>query len=281
MNIRADNIRTRTAGARLAALAAAWLAAGAAGAQSDDAASRAPDGRGGPVTAEDREAAFPDLGRHDARDLMHERPLNHLVELDHLERHDTTPEATSVWGLDAWVGNSLDRLLVRSHGERTDGETGHAGVELLWSHAVSKWFNVTAGARRDFGHAPAREWAAVGLEGLAPYWFELEATGYVGEGGRTAARLEAEYELLLTQRLVLQPKLEAEWYGDDDPARGLGAGLASTEVGLRLRYEIRREIAPYIGYVRERSHGTTAELARAAGEATRDRRVVAGIRLWF
>lgn len=261
---------------RAGAALAFCFALGAAGAraQSDDAPVP-------PVTVEDREAAFPDLGGMDAREMMLEEPLNYLVMFDHLERHDTDPDATSVWEVDAWVGGSLDRLRVRSGGERAGGTTEHADLELLWGHAFSKWFNWTAGARRDFGEGPERDWAAFGLEGLAPYWFELEATAYVGEGGRTAARLEAEYEVLLTQRLVLQPKLEAEWHGQDDAARGLGAGLSSTELGFRLRYEIRREIAPYVGYVWERSHGATADFARAAGEDARDHRFVAGIRLWF
>lgn len=265
----------RVHAAALAALATSLaLAGGTARAQPDDAPVP-------PVTDEDRAAAFPDLGDEHAQHMMLERPLNYLVAFDHLERHDTAPDATAVWGLDAWVGNSTDRLLVRIEGERSAGTTAHADLELLWRRAVTRWWNVTAGARRDFGPGPERDWAAVGVEGLAPFWLELEATAYVGEGGRTAARVEAEHELLITQRLVLQPRLEMEWYGRDDPALGRGAGLASTEAGIRLRYEIRREIAPYVGYVWRRRHGATAELARAAGEHARDRRFVAGIRVWF
>lgn len=260
--------------AGLGVLAGACLAAAESRAQpGGDAA--------GPVTAEDRAAAFPDLGGADAREMMRERPFNHLVMLDRLEWHDTAPDATGVWALDAWVGNSLDRLLVRSEGEKSGGTTGRADIELLWRHGFARWWNFTAGVRRDLGAGPGRDWAAVGFAGLAPYRFELDATAYVGEGGNTAARLEAEYELLITQRLVLQPRLELEWHGRDDPARGIGAGLSSTEAGLRLRYEIRREIAPYVGYVRVRRHGKTADLARAAGEDARDGRFVAGIRLWF
>lgn len=267
--------RCRSGSSAAGALAvAAWLAAGAAWAQADD--EPVP-----PVTDEDRAAAFPDLGGADARDMMLERPLNYLVMLDHLEWQDTTPDSAAAWDIDAWVGRDLARLVVRSEGERAGGSTEHADLQLLWGRSFSPWWTWVAGARRDLGHGPERNWAAVGIEGLAPYWFELEATAYVGEAGRTAARLEAEYELLLTNRLVLQPKLELDWYGRDDAQAGIGSGLSSAEAGFRLRYEIRREVAPYLGYVWERKYGTTADFARAEGEDTRDRRLVAGIRLWF
>jgi copper resistance protein B len=101
--------------------------------------------------------------------------------------------------------------------------------------------------RQDFRPGDPQTWAAVGIQGLAPYWFEVEATGYVGAGGRTAAKLEVEYELLFTNRLILQPLVELELYGKSDPERGIGRGLSSLETGLRLRYEIRREFAPYVG----------------------------------
>jgi len=124
-------------------------------------------------------------------------------------------------------------------------------------------------------------WAAIGVQGLAPYWFELEATVYVGESGRTQARLEVEYELLLTNRLVLQPLIEVELSGTSDPARGIGAGLSTTDVGLRLRYEFQRELAPYIGITWNRKYGKAADFAVAAGEDAGGARVVAGLRLWF
>ena len=104
---------------------------------------------------------------------------------------------------------------------------------------------------------------------------------YVGEQGQTAARFEAEYELLLTNRLILQPLVEVDFYGKDDPSRGIGSGLSTAEAGLRLRYEFNRRFAPYIGIVHERAFGRTAEFRRAEGEGPRDTRLVAGIRIWF
>ncbi|EQD70574.1 Copper resistance B precursor, partial [mine drainage metagenome] len=127
------------------------------------------------------------------------------------------------------------------------------------------FWDSTLGVRHDFGNGPGRNWAAFGVQGLAPYWFDIEATGYVGAGGRTAARFKAEYELLITQRLILQPEFEANLYGKPDPAWRLGSGLSDASLGLRLRYEIRREFAPYIGVVWQRVFGGTADLRRAEG----------------
>jgi copper resistance protein B len=144
---------------------------------------------------------------------------------------------------------------------------------------VARWWDVVAGARADFEPGATRSWAALGVQGLAPYRFEVAATAYVGDGGKSAARFEGEYELLITPRLILQPRVELNWYGQSDAARGIGPGLSTAEAALRLRYELRREIAPYVGLVRERRFGASADLARAA--AADDTRFVAGVRLRF
>ena len=138
-----------------------------------------------------------------------------------------------------------------------------------------------AGLRYDSGIAPDRKWLAVGVQGLAPYWFEVDAAAYIGEQGRTALRLSAEYELLLTQKLVLQPRVEANFYGQRDAARELGAGLSSLITGVRLRYEIRREFAPYVGVEWGGKFGGTADYARATGVRAHETRVVAGVRFWY
>jgi len=156
-----------------------------------------------------------------------------------------------------------------------------ASGEVLWGHSFSRWWDVVAGARQDFRPGPGRTWAAVGLQGLAPYWFEVEATAYVGEGGRTRLRLEVEYELLLTNKLILQPVVEVEAFGKADRARGIGAGLSSLETGLRLRYELRRELAPYVGVTWDRKLFGTADLARAAGQNAGAGRLTFGLRTWF
>ena len=118
-------------------------------------------------------------------------------------------------------------------------------------------------------------------KGLAPYWLDAEATFYVGEEGRTAARLKADYDLLITQRLILQPYGEVNLYSKSDPGRQVGSGLSDLELSLRLRYEVRREFAPYIGVGWFRRFGTTAELARAAGEGSDEVQLVAGLHVWF
>jgi copper resistance protein B len=140
---------------------------------------------------------------------------------------------------------------------------------------------VVVGLRQDARPGPAQSWLALGVQGLAPYWFEIEATAYIGTGGRTAARLVAEYELLLTNRLVLQPVVEFNLFGKTDVERGFGAGLSTVDGELRLRYEIRREFAPYIGIRWRDTFGDTSRLAAAAGESAGSRRLVAGLRLWF
>ena len=135
--------------------------------------------------------------------------------------------------------------------------------------------------RYDSGVGPDRKWLAFGVQGLAPYWFEVDATVYAGEQGRSAFRLEAEYELLLTQKLILQPRIETNFYGRRDAARELGSGLSDLAAGVRLRYEIRRELAPYVGIERSGKFGETADFARAAGHDSQETRVVAGLRFWF
>ena len=185
------------------------------------------------------------------------------------------------WSARASHGGDEDRIALRSEGERADGRVEHADVELLWSHAVAPFWDTQLGVRRDVGRGPDRRWAAFGVQGLAPYWFEVGATAYVGQQGRSALRAEIEYEWLLTQRLVLQPRLEINAYGKRDPATRTGAGLADAEVGLRLRYEMRREFAPYIGVERRQRFGATADYARADGHGGSETQWVAGVRFWF
>ena len=233
------------------------------------------------ATADERAAAFPDLGGMRMGDMMLENPLNKLVLLDRLEAHDAAGGNVLSWDVDAWVGRDLAKLWIRSEGDRQGGHTERAELELLWGKAFAPWWELVAGARADFAPGSAQSWAAVGVRGLAPYRFDLEATAYVGDGGRAALRFETTYEILVTNRLVLQPLVEIDWYAQSDSVRSVGAGLAEAELGVRLRYEFRREIAPYVGLTRERKFGRTAGFARAAGVDTDDTRLVAGIRLWF
>jgi len=204
-----------------------------------------------------------------------------MVLFDQLEWRNTAEGNALAWDAEGSYGGDANKLWVRSEGERVAGTTQNARADLLWDHTFARWWSVQAGGRQDFGAGPARTWAAIGVQGLAPYWFNTEATFYVGEQGRTAMRLKSEYELLFTQRLILQPEAEANLYGKSDPGRQLGSGLSDLEIGLRLRYEVRREFAPYLGVVWSRQFGGTADCVRESGGSPSDVQFVAGVRAWF
>ncbi len=208
---------------------------------------------------------------------MHDDAVFGYLLFDHLE----AGEGTQSWKTQGWLGTDLHRVWLRSEGERDDGRLEHADVELLYGRPVSPWWDLLAGVRHDMDGGGTRDFLAVGVQGLAPYKIEVAATAYVGESGRTAARIELEYETRLTGRLILQPSIEADLYGRDDPRRGLGPGLSTLESGLRLRYEFTRRFAPYVGVVREHAFGGTADLRRADGHPAADTRFVAGLRTWF
>lgn len=203
------------------------------------------------------------------------------VLLDRFEWRDTSAGEGIAWNGEAWYGGDYDKLWLKTEGTRHDGETQHARSEVLWNRTYSRWWNLQAGVRHDSGGDTSREWAALGIQGTAPGFLELEATAYVGEQGRAAARLSIERDLLLTQRLILQPEIELNAYSKADRANRIGSGLSDLELGLRLRYEFRREFAAYFGMVWARSLGGTASFLRATGEDPDDLQALAGLRLWF
>jgi len=229
------------------------------------------------LTDADRQAAFPPLPGH----AVHDKQLNAFFLLDKLEWQDADNGSALNWDASGWIGGDVDRLWLRSEGERRNGVTEDAEIQALWGHAIGPWWDVLAGVRQDFKPGAPQTWGAFGIQGMALYALEVEATAFIGENGQTSARLEGDYDLLITNRLILQPTAEVNFYGKNDPQRGIGSGLANSEVGLRLRYEIRREFAPYIGVTWNRSYGNSAELAREEGEDDSEARLVAGVRLWF
>jgi copper resistance protein B len=230
-----------------------------------------------PLTDDDRKAAFPDVEGH----AVHGDSVNYFVLFDQLEWQRTADD--NGFNLDSrgWVGRDRDRLWFRAEGDGRSGRVGEAQAHLFYGRQIARWWDVVAGLRQDFRPGEAQAWAAVGLMGLAPYWFEIEATAYVGAEGRTQARLEVEYELRMTNRIILQPLIEMDIVGKADPARGIGAGISTTDAGFRLRYEWRREIAPYAGVTWTRKWGKTADFAEASGEDVGGARLVSGVRLWF
>ena len=204
-----------------------------------------------------------------------------MLLIDRLEAFHGRDGDGQSWEAEGWYGDDSNKLWLRSEGERSRGKLDDGDLEAFWNHAVAAYWSTQLGARQDLGAGPKRSWAAFGVQGLAPYRFELEATAYAGASGRTAARLRVDYELLFTQRLILQPELEANVYGKDDPQRRIGRGLSDIQFGLRLRYEVQRQFAPYIGVNWVRRTGTTADYARQDHQPVLDRQIVAGVRIWF
>jgi len=201
--------------------------------------------------------------------------------VDRLERSYARDGNSTAYDAQAWFGRDYNRLVIKAEGDVARGKLQEARTELLWGHAIATFWDTQLGVRYDSGIGPDRGWLALGVQGLAPYWFEVDAAAYVGDNGRTALRLGAEYELLLTQKLILQPRIELNLYGKSDTARGIGSGLSEAQTGLRLRYEFTRQFAPYIGVERASKFGQTADLARAEGEKSAETRWVAGVRFWF
>jgi copper resistance protein B len=226
---------------------------------------------------------MPDMSHHEMVKMMDMDDTSRvgMVLVDRFEWRNGADANAAAWDAHAWYGGDYNKLWFKTEGERVQGRTEDARAELLWDRIVGRWWSMQAGAREDFGAGPPRTWAAIGVQGLAPLWFDIEATLYVGAAGRTAVRFQAQYELLFTQRLILQPELETNLYGKSDPERSLGSGLSDMELGLRLRYEFRREFAPYVGLSWTRAVGETADMRRAAGEDASELRAVAGVRVWF
>jgi copper resistance protein B len=185
------------------------------------------------------------------------------------------------WDVEAWYGGDIQRLVFKTEGEGAEGDGAQlVETQLLWSRAIGRYTDFQAGLRYDF-EPDGLAYATVSVESLLPYWIEAEAAAFLSERGDAFARLEASHDLRLTQRLILQPRIELELAAQDVPESGIGSGVSSAELGLRLRYDIRREFAPYVGVNFARSFGQTADFARAAGEEDKETSFVAGLRAWF
>jgi copper resistance protein B len=186
------------------------------------------------------------------------------------------------WDGEAWIGGDINRLTLKSEGEGTFGKPlESAEVQALYSRALDPYWNLQAGVRYDFKPNPSRTYATVGIEGLAPYWFDVEGALFLSDKGDVLARAEAWYDERVTQFFVLQPRVEANFAAQDVRRDGIGSGLTDLELGLRLRYEKSREFAPYIGVSWERQFGDTARFTRARGDDTGGFSLVAGVRTWF
>jgi copper resistance protein B len=230
------------------------------------------------VTDADRTAAFPKVDMH----AMHgESAIQSMLLIAQFEVWDASPGAGLAWDAVAWVGSDINRLWLRTEGEYVDSRLESAELEVLVGRSVAPWWDLLVGVRHDFKPGQSQDFLAVGVMGLSPYKFETDITLYLGENGQSAARLQFEYETLFTNRLILQPKIEMNFYGKDDPARGIGSGLSDSSLGLRLRYEINRQFAPYIGVSWEKAYGKTADYLQNEEGKSAHLKLLTGVRVWF
>ena len=186
------------------------------------------------------------------------------------------------WSGEGWFGGDVNRLALKSEGEGS-GRRGvdAAEIQALYSRAVGPYFNLQAGLRYDLRPRPNRTFAVLGFEGLAPYWFEVEGAVFVSDRGDVRGRLEGYYDHRITQRLILQPRAEVNLAAGDEPDAKIGSGISDAEIGLRLRYEVTRRFAPYVGLSYERKFGHTADFARHDGDKIEGAGLVIGVRAWF
>jgi copper resistance protein B len=211
-----------------------------------------------------------------------DRPILAHVIFNQLEGRWNGTNTEFKWDGQGWVGTDYDKLWIKSEGTlQNNGMLDDGQHQFLYSRAITTYFDLQGGLRSDIDSRPTRNWAAFGIQGLAPYFFDLELTGFVSGQGHLAAKLEASYDLLITQRLILQPEIELNLYSKADPARLVGAGFSDIDAGLRLRYEFSRKFAPYLGVVYEGKFGQSASYARRLRESTGDLRFAFGVRLWL
>jgi copper resistance protein B len=213
--------------------------------------------------------------------VMDKTIFYHLL-FDQLEGRTNGPDNEFRWDGEGWVGTDMNKLWFKSegfveHGRMTDGDQ-----EALYDHPIphSRFFDLQAGVRYDLDSNPGRTWGAIGIEGLAPYFFEFAPTFYFSNRGFFAGRIEGSYDLLVTNRLIVQPQIEMNFYSKSNPSRGVGSGLSEIDTGLRIRYEISRKFAPYIGMAYTGTFGQTATFTRHEGGNVNDPRFIFGVRLW-
>lgn len=212
---------------------------------------------------------------------MHGSMKTGMVMVERLEARLGEGHDGWLWDAQAWYGGDIDKLWFKSEGEGDlSGPVEDAEAQLLWSHAIGPFWDLQAGVRLDI-EPDTRSHLVLGVQGLAPYMFHADAAVFLSDRGDLTGRVEAEYDQKLTQRLILQPRIEFELAAQDIPERGIGAGLAKIEPGLRLRYEIEREFAPYVGIEYEAKLGQTADIARAAGDDPDGVKFLIGLRAWF
>lgn len=205
-----------------------------------------------------------------------------MVLAERLEARLSDGHDAYLWDVSGWYGTATDKIVLKTEGEGEldGGAVEEAEMQILWGHAIGPFVDLQAGMRVDI-EPDATAHLAVGAAGLAPYMIHFDAAAFMSDEGDLTARIEAEHDMRFTQKLILQPRIEAELAAQDIPQRGVGAGLSKIEVGARLRYEFVPEFAPYIGVEYEAATGQTADYIRAAGEDPDGVALLVGLRFWF
>ncbi len=220
---------------------------------------------------------FPDFGMP----VMDNQIYGHLL-FDQLEGRTNGPDTELRWDGEGWLGTDFDRLWIKSEGFYNEhGKVDDGDHEVLYDRPISTYFDVQGGLRYDLDSDPQRFWGAFGIEGLAPEFFNFQATAYARDAGHFAARIQGSYDLRLLQRLVAQPECELNFYSKEDSSRGIGTGLSEIDTGLRIRYELSRKFAPYVGIAYNQKFGESADFSQQEGLIVRDLRFVFGLRVWY
>jgi copper resistance protein B len=208
---------------------------------------------------------------------------NSFVQADRFEYQRNEGSNGMVWDGQGWIGGDYNRFWVKTEGEYLGGPGNLEDAEIqgLYSRSISPYFDFQAGVRQDVQPGARRTFGVIGVQGLAPYWFEVDTALFISHDGDVSARIETEYDLRFTQRLILQPRAELNFAFQNVERLAIGAGLSTAELGARLRYEFKREFAPYAGVSWVRAVGATADFARRGGETPSRLAIVAGIRFWF
>ena len=208
-------------------------------------------------------------------------PLLYKVMIDQLETREKDGENPLILETDVWIGKDLNKAWFKIDAEQVDGELEELEMQALYSKAIAPFWDLQVGWKHNSKPKPQRDWFAIGVKGLAPYQFEVDAALFFGGNGQMAARLSAEYEYMFTQKLVLSPETVINLYSKDDSEHGIGSGLSDLQLGLRLRYEVTREFSPYIGVNWNRKFGKTEDYAVSANESVDDTQIVVGVRAWY
>ena len=232
--------------------------------------------------AQTQSAATQTYVQYEEPPVMDNTIFYHLL-FDQLEGRTNGPDNKFRWEGEGWAGTDMNRLWFKTEGFVEHGVMTDGNQEVLYARPIPylRYFDVQAGVRYDLDSDPGRTWGAIGLEGLAPYFFQFAPTFYFSNRGFFAGRIEGSYDILITNRLIAQPQFEMNFYSKSNPSREIGSGFSELDTGLRIRYELTRKFAPYIGFAYTGNYGRTATFTREAGGNPEDARFIFGVRLWY